>query len=94
MPITLLKSPAPTAPTTGKAAIFVDSADGVPKYIDESGVVHLLGSGANGPAGPAGPAGNDGQIRFTGYGAPGTIVGANLLDTYMDLDTGNIYQLT
>ena len=38
--------------------------------------------------------GKDGQIRFTGHGVPGTIVGANPLDTYMDLDTGNIYQLT
>lgn len=41
-----------------------------------------------------GPPGKDGQIRFTGNGPPGTIVGAEPGDTYMDLDTGDIYKLT
>lgn len=41
-----------------------------------------------------GPAGKDGQIRFTGNGAPPTvIVGAAPGDTYMDLLTGDIYKL-
>lgn len=43
--------------------------------------------------GPPGPAGKDGQIRFTGHGPPGTIVGAEPGDTYMDLTTGDIYKL-
>ena len=40
-----------------------------------------------------GPAGKDGQIRYTGVGPPGTIVGANPGDTYMDLSTGDVYKL-
>ena len=41
-----------------------------------------------------GPAGKDGQIRFTGNGAPPTvIVGAAPGDTYMDLLNGDIYKL-
>lgn len=44
--------------------------------------------------GPTGEKGKDGQIRFTGHGAPPTvIVGASPGDTYMDLDTGDIYKL-
>ena len=50
--------------------------------------------GATGPTGATGPAGKDGQIRFTGHGAPPTvIVGASPGDTYLDLDTGDIYKL-
>ncbi|CAM5594035.1 hypothetical protein [Rhodanobacter lindaniclasticus] len=41
-----------------------------------------------------GPDGAPGQIRFTGIGAPGTIVGASPGDTYLDTITGTIYQLT
>ena len=45
--------------------------------------------------GPPGPPGHPGQIRFTGHGAPPmVIVGAEPGDTYLDLDTGNIYKLT
>lgn len=44
--------------------------------------------------GPPGPPGKDGQIRFTGHGPPGTIVGAEPGDTYMDLLTGDLYKLT
>ena len=44
--------------------------------------------------GVPGPPGKDGQIRFTGHGPPGTIVGAEPGDTYMDLSTGDIYKLT
>ena len=44
--------------------------------------------------GPTGEKGKDGQIRFTGHGAPpAVIVGASPGDTYMDLDTGDIYKL-
>lgn len=38
--------------------------------------------------------GKDGQIRFTGNGVPGTIVGASPGDTYLNLDTGDIYKLS
>ena len=41
-----------------------------------------------------GPPGAPGQIRFTGHGAPGTIIGAEPGDTYLDLDTGDLYKLT
>lgn len=37
--------------------------------------------------------GKDGQIRYTGSGPPGTIIGASPDDTYLDLDSGNIYKL-
>lgn len=44
--------------------------------------------------GPPGARGKDGQIRFTGHGAPPTvIVGSEPGDTYLDLDTGDIYKL-
>ena len=44
--------------------------------------------------GPQGERGKDGQIRFTGAGAPpAVIVGAEPGDTYLDLDTGNIFKL-
>lgn len=41
-----------------------------------------------------GPDGAPGQIRFVGTGAPGTIIGASPGDTYLDMSTGTIYQLT
>lgn len=41
-----------------------------------------------------GPAGKPGQIRFTGNGAPGVILGAEPGDTYLDTSTGNIYTLS
>lgn len=47
-----------------------------------------------GVVGPKGDPGAPGQIRFTGEGAPGTIVGANPNDTYLDLTTGDVYTLT
>lgn len=42
MPITLLKSPAPQTPSAGKASVFVDASDGIPKYVDETGAVHVM----------------------------------------------------
>lgn len=47
-----------------------------------------------GSSGVDGTNGTNGQIRFTGYGPPGTIVGANPADTYMDLNTGDVYKLS
>ena len=45
--------------------------------------------------GPPGPPGHPGQIRYTGLGPPPTvIVGAEPGDTYLDLNTGDIYKLT
>lgn len=45
-------------------------------------------------AGPVGAPGKDGQIRFTGAGAPpALIVGASPGDTYLDTETGHIYTL-
>lgn len=41
-----------------------------------------------------GPAGKPGQIRFTGTGPPGVILGAEPGDTYLDTATGNIYTLS
>lgn len=50
---------------------------------------------ADGPAirGPSGPDGTPGQIRFTGLGDPGTIIGASPNDTYLDTQTGNVWTL-
>lgn len=44
-----------------------------------------------GSIGPTGPRGSD---WFTGHGAPGTIVGSLPGDQYLDLDTGDIYNLS
>ena len=45
--------------------------------------------------GPPGPPGHPGQIRYTGLGPPpAVIVGAEPGDTYLDLNTGDIYKLT
>lgn len=41
-----------------------------------------------------GPAGKPGQIRFTGTGPPGVIMGAEPSDTYLDTASGNIYTLS
>lgn len=50
--------------------------------------------GTQGPQGPQGEAGRDGQIRYTGHGAPGVILGAQPGDTYLDTLTGVIYKLS
>ena len=64
-----------------------------------AGELHIWGGAAwtnAGPIqGPPGPPGHPGQIRVTGNGAPpAVIVGAEPGDTYLDLDTGDIYKLT
>lgn len=57
------------------------------------------GLGPMGPMGPTGPQGytgtpgTAGQPRWSGVGPPGTIVGANPGDSYLDTDTGDIYLL-
>jgi hypothetical protein len=64
---------------------------------DTGGTGGTGGTGSVGPQGPQGPQGlpgKDGQIRFTGTGAPGTIIGASPGDTYLDTGTGTIYTLT
>lgn len=43
--------------------------------------------------GASGADGRPGQIRFTGEGAPGTIIGSQPADTYLDRLTGDIYTL-
>lgn len=44
--------------------------------------------------GPVGIPGKDGQIRFTGHGDPPVVIaGASPGDTYLDLDTGNVFKL-
>jgi hypothetical protein len=50
--------------------------------------------GPVGPTGPAGPQGPKGAIQWYGNGAPGTIVGAQPNDLYLDKTNGNIYKLT
>src|SRR6185312_12496529 len=54
--LTYLKATSSSIPTpsTGKVSQFVDSADGVPKYKDETGAVTAL----TGPTGATGAAGN------------------------------------
>lgn len=44
--------------------------------------------------GPAGERGKDGQIRYTGHGAPGVILGAEPGDTYLDTLSGVVYKLS
>ncbi|NYT76569.1 hypothetical protein H0A71_06160 [Alcaligenaceae bacterium] len=52
------------------------------------------GTGPQGEPGPKGDPGHPGQIRFTGNGAPpSVIVGAEPGDTYLDLISGDIYKL-
>lgn len=50
--------------------------------------------GVQGPKGDKGDPGTPGQIRFVGNGAPGTLIGAQPGDQYLDRDTGDIYSLT
>lgn len=70
------------------------TGDGVTAWNDLAYANTGDGTGGVGPKGDKGDPGAPGQIRFTGHGAPGTIIGANPGDTYMDLDTGDLYKLT
>lgn len=50
--------------------------------------------GPVGPPGPTGPSGGaPGQPRFTGTGPPGLILGAEPMDEYLDISSGDIYRL-
>lgn len=63
-------------------------------YIVDGRIFVFTAGGAWVDAGPTGVPGKDGQIRFTGAGAPpALIVGASPGDTYLDTETGHIYTL-
>jgi hypothetical protein len=51
-------------------------------------------AGADGAQGPAGPQGTRGSQWFTGHGAPGAIAGSAAGDMYLDVDSGDTYQLS
>lgn len=73
-------------------AVVDDSID--PLVTDRAPSQRAVADALEDVVGVPGPPGKDGQIRFTGHGPPGTIVGAEPGDTYMDLNTGDIYKLT
>lgn len=50
--------------------------------------------GPTGPGGPEGPPGRDAVGRFYGEGPPGTIIGSQPNDEYVDTLTGELYKLT
>lgn len=63
-------------------------------YIVDGRIFVFTAGGAWVDAGPTGVPGKDGQIRYTGYGAPPTVIlGAEPNDVYLDLNTGDIYKL-
>lgn len=76
----------PSGGTTGQVVAKSSNNDFEFNWVDAA-------AGNQGEPGPPGPKGKDGQIRFTGHGSPGTIIGASPDDTYLDLDSGNIYKL-
>ena len=71
--------------------VFVTRDDGNGYAWNGAAWVHI---GPIAIQGPAGAKGKDGQIRYTGHGAPGVILGAEPGDTYLDLLTGEIYKLS
>ena len=78
-------------PTTAEVGeVWVTRSDGHGHTFTNSGWVDI---GPIAIQGPAGVPGKDGQIRYTGHGAPGVIVGAEPGDTYLDLLSGEIYKL-
>jgi hypothetical protein len=60
-------------------------------------VVEVVVDGEQGPPGPPGlngPPGPSGAlVKWYGNGPPGVIIGSSPGDFYLDLDTGDIYQL-
>jgi hypothetical protein len=108
MPLRLLKQTAASVatPATGKASIFIDSADGLPKYKDEAGTVNSL-KGADGAAGSGdvdGPSSSTDNTlpRFDGAGGKtlqgsGVVVSdADEISGYkgnLNLQTGTTYTL-
>lgn len=85
--LTFLKGSAPTTPASGKVALFVDSADGAPKYVDDAGTVHSL-QGTDGTNGTNGTNGADGHILTVV--ALGSVSGA----VTIDLSAGQVFTLT
>lgn len=75
-----------------RAAAVADQID--PLTDDVAPSQRAVAEALDGVVGQPGPPGKDGQIRFTGNGPPGTIVGAEPGDTYMDIISGDIYKLT
>ena len=71
----------------------VSSTFGTMATAELSMTTMFVGGDGSGIPGPTGPPGKDGQIRFTGIGPPGVIVGAEPQDTYTDLATGDVYKL-
>jgi hypothetical protein len=93
MPLRLLKQTAASVatPATGKASIFIDSADGLPKYKDEAGTVNSL-KGADGAAGSGdvdGPSSSTDNTlpRFDGTGGK-TIQTSNVVVSDSDEISG------
>lgn len=79
--LTFLKGSAPAAPASGKVALFVDAADGAPKYVDDAGTVHTL-VGAQGEQGPQGDTGEQGPQGPQGVAGPAGPAGLNWRGTY------------
>lgn len=75
-----------------RAAAVADLID--PLVTDVAPSQRAVAEALEAVVGVPGPPGKDGQIRFTGEGPPGVLVGAEPGDTYMDLTTGDVYKLT
>lgn len=97
--LTFLKGVAPTAPASGKVALFVDSTDSAPKYVDDTGTVHTL-KGDQGDTGPKGDTGDQGPKGDTGAaGVDGHILTVVALGSVsgavaIDLSAGQVFTLT
>ena len=69
--------------------------------VDPAGFAYVLNNNVQGAlndldgavAAVSGLGGTAGQPRFSGVGAPGTVVGANPNDLYLDTSTGDLYRL-
>lgn len=78
--------------------IVVDQ-NNVVRIVGGPSLVNIVNAGSVGPAGPLGPTGPTGPQgpvggrRFYGSGPPGTIIGSQPNDEYVDVDTGDLYTL-
>lgn len=67
--------------------------------LDQTRHIKIYNSGTFGPqgfAGPTGPTGPQGPVgthRFYGEGPPGTIIGSQPNDEYLDVLSGDLYTL-
>lgn len=83
-----------TQPITGQVTVTT-GADGEVN-VQEAAAPSQIGVVADaipGPQGNPGPQGDPGQPRWSGQGVPGTIVGAEPGDVYLDIVTGITYVL-